>query len=69
LIGGKVFLLPGPCPIRIADDTLRIVTELLPIIEKELFKEYFTASIAVKVPTNAIMPNAIIKIVSEARNF
>ena len=43
--------------------------ELLPIIEKELFSEYFTASIAVSVPTSAIIPNAMINMVNEALNF
>jgi hypothetical protein len=43
--------------------------ELLPILEKELFKEFRTASIDVSVPTSAIIPNAIISTVNDALSF
>jgi hypothetical protein len=39
------------------------------MLENELFNEYLTASIAVKVPTKAIIPSAIINIVKDARSF
>jgi hypothetical protein len=43
-----------------------IVNELAPIIVNWLVRDDFIASIAVRIPTNAIIPNAIMHIVSIA---
>jgi len=42
-----------------------MVNELDPIDEKLLLIEAFIASMDVKIPTNAIIPNAIIKTVKD----
>lgn len=42
---------------------LRMVKELEPMLEKLLLMDPFSASIEVKMPTNAIIPNAMMRIV------
>jgi hypothetical protein len=45
-----------------------ILKELLPILLKLSFREYKMVSIAVKIPTSAVMPTVMIRMVSADRN-
>ena len=55
-------------PIRIPIPEFRIVKVLAPILEKLLLIDDLIASIAVSIPTRAIMPIAMISEVNTVRN-
>jgi len=46
-----------------------MVKELEPILEKLLFMEAFNASMEVNIPTSAMIPNAMIRMVRTVRSF